>query len=114
MSRSLNVGLSALRTARASRSAVSALPALPVLLGRRPLSSSSFRAFATHSPSPIPGPGAGLDASAAGSRHAHETESGGGADLEQYKDYSKGPSALDKAAQMLFMTEILRGESEVA
>lgn len=28
----------------------------------------------------------------------------------RFPDYSKGPSALDKAAQMFFFTEILRGE----
>lgn len=27
-----------------------------------------------------------------------------------YPDYSKGPSALDKASQLFFFTEILRGE----
>lgn len=27
-----------------------------------------------------------------------------------YPDYSKGPSALDKAGQLFFFTEILRGE----
>lgn len=28
----------------------------------------------------------------------------------KYEDYSKGPSAIDKAAQLFFFTEILRGE----
>ena len=54
-----------------------------------------------------------LDASAPGSRHVGETEPGSGASKvlkEEYEDYSKGPSALDKAAQMFFFTEILRGE----
>lgn len=32
-----------------------------------------------------------------------------GADATKYPDYSKGPSALDKAAQLFFFTEILRG-----
>ena len=27
-----------------------------------------------------------------------------------YPDYSKGPSAVDKAAKLFFFTEILRGE----
>ena len=31
------------------------------------------------------------------------------AGLEPYPDYSKGPSALDKAAQLFFFTEIFRG-----
>jgi hypothetical protein len=30
--------------------------------------------------------------------------------MVQYPDYSKGPSALDKASQLFFFTEILRGE----
>lgn len=30
--------------------------------------------------------------------------------LQPYPDYSKGPSALDKASQLFFFTEILRGE----
>ena len=30
---------------------------------------------------------------------------------EKWPDYSKGPSALDKAAQLFFFTEIVRGES---
>lgn len=29
---------------------------------------------------------------------------------EPYPDYSKGPSAIDKAAQLFFFTEIFRGE----
>ena len=31
------------------------------------------------------------------------------ADATRFPDYSKGPSALDKAAQLFFFTEILRG-----
>lgn len=31
-------------------------------------------------------------------------------ELQPYPDYSKGPSALDKASQLFFFTEILRGE----
>lgn len=30
--------------------------------------------------------------------------------LQTYPDYSKGPSALDKASQLFFFTEILRGK----
>lgn len=32
-------------------------------------------------------------------------------EMRSYPDYSKGPSALDKASQLFFFTEILRGES---
>lgn len=31
-------------------------------------------------------------------------------EITTYPDYSKGPSALDKASQLFFFTEILRGE----
>jgi len=42
-----------------------------------------------------------------GSRHAGESDPNAG--LSQYPDYSKGPSALDKASQLFFFTEIFRG-----
>lgn len=50
----------------------------------------------------------------AGSRHTGEGQPGSAAAAkatEQYPDYSKGPSALDKASQLFFFTEIVRGES---
>jgi NADH dehydrogenase (ubiquinone) Fe-S protein 8 len=34
-------------------------------------------------------------------------------ELTSYPDYSKGPSALDKASQLFFFTEILRGELNI-
>lgn len=48
-----------------------------------------------------------------GSRHAGE-QAPGSVDAvkasQAYPDYSKGPSALDKASQLFFFTEIVRGE----
>lgn len=125
MSRSIQLGLSAFRTvaARPAR----ALPATQLPLLRRPLSTSPIRLLATPQTGPsvlptmppqTPGVTAGkhaLDWRDEGSRHAGETLSGHGAsdplkDMEEWKDYSKGPSAIEKASQMFFMTEILRGE----
>ena len=37
---------------------------------------------------------------------------GGPSTAAGYPDYSKGPSALDKASQLFFFTEIVRGEFE--
>lgn len=44
------------------------------------------------------------DAQFAQREHAQYPE-----EMTQYPDYSKGPSALDKASQLFFFTEILRG-----
>ncbi|CAO1622987.1 unnamed protein product [Parajaminaea phylloscopi] len=86
-------------------------------------SSSSFRHFASSPLSraverPMAGPtyvepkapqgpggveGATLDAQGAQVLRARAGEAA------QYPDYSKGPSAIDKAAQLFFFTEILRG-----
>lgn len=48
-----------------------------------------------------------------GSRHAGEETLAGKSVQTQYPDYSKGPSALDKASQLFFFTEIVRGMSAV-
>lgn len=48
-----------------------------------------------------------------GSRHSGEGEPGSAVAAkatEAWPDYSKGPSALDKASQLFFFTEIVRGE----
>ena len=45
-----------------------------------------------------------------GSRRKAETNPDSGLGMTGYPDYSKGPSALDKASQMFFFTEILRGK----
>ncbi|KAK1923468.1 hypothetical protein DB88DRAFT_528199, partial [Papiliotrema laurentii] len=73
---------------------------LPLPLLARPLSTSAPRLFATPttgpqrvSPGPIRSPPA---------KDAVVAE-------EAYPDYSKGPSAIDKAAQLFFFTEIVRG-----
>jgi NADH dehydrogenase (ubiquinone) Fe-S protein 8 len=50
----------------------------------------------------------------AGSRHVGDKPTSEGAlkgsGAEEWPDYSKGPSALDKASQLFFFTEIVRGE----
>lgn len=47
-----------------------------------------------------------MGASTMDAQMALKKETGG----RVYPDYSKGPSALDKASQLFFFTEILRGE----
>ena len=49
-----------------------------------------------------------------GSHHNAETDPNSGLGMTGYPDYSKGPSALDKASQMFFFTEILRGTSRLS
>ncbi|WRT69788.1 NADH-ubiquinone oxidoreductase 23 kDa subunit, mitochondrial [Kwoniella shivajii] len=55
------------------------------------------------------------NANSEGSRHEGEVSTSGGSSISssspasQYPDYSKGPSALDKASQLFFFTEIVRG-----
>lgn len=82
---------------------------LPALTASRPLSTSRLLNLAqpTTSPStlqsgPIKTPNP-KDAALAGIT-GKEQEGG-----VVYTDYSKGPSAIDKAAQLFFFTEILRG-----
>nr|XP_019003667.1 NADH-ubiquinone oxidoreductase 23 kDa subunit, mitochondrial [Kwoniella mangroviensis CBS 8507]OCF67128.1 NADH-ubiquinone oxidoreductase 23 kDa subunit, mitochondrial [Kwoniella mangroviensis CBS 8507] len=48
------------------------------------------------------------DAASEGSRHGNDQSAGTGV-ADQWPDYSKGPSALDKASQLFFFTEIVRG-----
>ncbi|GHJ88323.1 hypothetical protein NliqN6_4725 [Naganishia liquefaciens] len=91
------------------RASTSARVASPTLQLARSISFSPFRRFAQPTTSPdrlqsgpvkTPNP----------SQTANSTvENSGSAGGIQYEDYSKGPSALDKAAQLFFFTEILRG-----
>lgn len=93
----------------------------PLYNTHRSISFSALRAFATPSSStststspshlesgPIktPHPIEASTKTAASDAAAKKAEAGG----LVYEDYSKGPSALDKAAQLFFFTEILRGE----
>jgi NADH dehydrogenase (ubiquinone) Fe-S protein 8 len=86
----------------------------------RSLNTSSFFRFAqpTSSPpniqqgpikTPNPKAGALADASSSGSVQSAPASAPAQVGGLQYADYSKGPSALDKAAQLFFFTEILRG-----
>lgn len=99
------VGISTL--ARAARPAAASLPA-PFLLQRASLSSSAPRQLAT----PLD-PQTGPTDLGRAQRHATPAEKlKHQMDLET-PDYSKGPSALDKAASLFFFTEIVRGPSTV-
>lgn len=100
----------------------SSLRPLPLPLLARPLSTSAPRLFATPttgpqrvSPGPIRSPPAKdvLGLTGKDNRHKGDTEPDSEAVVaeEAYPDYSKGPSAIDKAAQLFFFTEIVRGES---
>lgn len=97
-----------------STSQLASLRFTPVV-GSRSFITSPFRSLATPttSPSPshiTPGPpktpnpadASNRDASHLGSREPEKAVTA---------DYSKGPSALDKASQLFFFTEILRGSS---
>ncbi|ORY34642.1 hypothetical protein BCR39DRAFT_513803 [Naematelia encephala] len=107
------------------RLSLSLSPSPLVTLGRT-LHTSPFRSFATPTTGPqrvTSGPpppasseatanaNAVKDASSPGSRSPGETTPGSASQLadSSYPDYSKGPSALDKASQLFFFTEILRG-----
>ena len=116
MSRSiLPIGHSLTRTALL-RFSPSPLP-LPL---QRHLSTSPRRLLATPqtgpqtvqsqpSRSPHPIDTSTKTAADSGSRHPGET-SPSASPATQWPDYSKGPSALDKASQLFFFTEIVRGE----
>jgi len=103
---------------------------LPALTAQRFLSQSSRSQLATPVTHPAP-PSAprdlksapknaalfprdvsGTDAQSPGSRHPGETEPGSAAAVQAtdaYPDYSKGQSAIEKAAHLFFFTEIIRG-----
>lgn len=82
----------------------------------RPLSTSSILRLATPVTGPTlikeqPNPQGSLnDVSTLNKQSAEAMHSSYPEELTQYPDYSKGPSALDKASQLFFFTEILRGE----
>ncbi|WWC92893.1 NADH-ubiquinone oxidoreductase 23 kDa subunit, mitochondrial [Kwoniella dendrophila CBS 6074] len=66
------------------------------------------------SPGPIKTPNpresALADSTTSGSQHqGHELSQTSSTAADQWPDYSKGPSALDKASQLFFFTEIVRG-----
>jgi len=99
---------------------VSHLAASPYLASRS-LNTSSFFRFAqpTTSPTkiqqgpirtPSPKDTALADAASSGSAQSAPASAPAQVGGLQYADYSKGPSALDKAAQLFFFTEILRGQ----
>lgn len=93
----------------------------PTLQLARSISFSPFRKFAQPSTSPdrlqsgpikTPNPTSTANSTAANPGSQRDASPMEPAQLGgiQYEDYSKGPSALDKAAQLFFFTEILRGE----
>jgi hypothetical protein len=105
------------------RAATPARVASPTLQLARSISFSPFRRFAqpTTSPdrlqtgpikTPNPSQTANSTAENAGSQRNASPEQPAQLGGIQFEDYSKGPSALDKAAQLFFFTEILRGECE--
>lgn len=89
------------------RASTSARVASPTLQLARSISFSPFRRFAQPTTSPDrlqSGPVKTPNPSQTANSTAENAGSIGG-----FEDYSKGPSALDKAAQLFFFTEILRG-----
>lgn len=103
------------------RASTSAHVASPTLQLARSISFSPFRKFAQPSTAPdrlqsgpikTPNPTSTANSTAAnpGSQRDASPEQPAQLGGIQYEDYSKGPSALDKAAQLFFFTEILRGE----
>ena len=115
MSRPLSLFNTSLRASSSLRRPVSALPRASVRFLATPTTGPQ-----TVSSGPIKTPHP-LDASTKsnadeGSRHAGEQQPGSAAAVkasQAYPDYSKGPSALDKASQLFFFTEIVRGESSL-
>lgn len=115
MSRPLSMFSSSLRASSSLRRPVTALARAPIRFLATPTTGPQ-----TVSSGPIKTPHP-LDASTktaadAGSRHAGEQAPGSAAAVkasQAYPDYSKGPSALDKASQLFFFTEIVRGESNL-
>ncbi|WVR07971.1 NADH-ubiquinone oxidoreductase 23 kDa subunit, mitochondrial [Kwoniella sp. DSM 27419] len=79
--------------------------------GRNPFAAKTGPNKLTPGPVKTPNPRETTTATAAseGSRHDGEVTSAGGAGADAWPDYSKGPSALDKASQLFFFTEIVRG-----
>jgi NADH dehydrogenase (ubiquinone) Fe-S protein 8 len=82
----------------------------------RPLTTSSILRLATPVTGPTlikeqPNPQGSLnDVSTLDKQSAEKMHSSYPEEFTAYPDYSKGPSALDKASQLFFFTEILRGE----
>jgi NADH dehydrogenase (ubiquinone) Fe-S protein 8 len=113
MSRPLSLFNTSLRASSSLRRPVSALPRASVRFLATP---STGPQTVSSGPIKTPHP---LDASTKtnadeGSRHVGEQQPGSAAAVkasQAYPDYSKGPSALDKASQLFFFTEIVRGGS---
>jgi len=111
MSRPISLFSSSLRASSSLRRPVSALGRAPVRFLATPTTGPQ-----TVSSGPIKTPHP-LDASTKsnqddGSRHGGEQTPGSAAAVkatQAWPDYSKGPSALDKASQLFFFTEIVRG-----
>ncbi|KAJ9092503.1 hypothetical protein QFC19_008716 [Naganishia cerealis] len=103
------------------RASTSAHIPSPTLQLARSISFSPFRRFAQPTSSPdrlqsgpikTPNPAQTANSTAAdpGSQRNASPEQPAQVGGIQYEDYSKGPSALDKAAQLFFFTEILRAD----
>jgi hypothetical protein len=113
MSRPISLFSSSLRASSSLRRPISALPRAPIRFLATP---STGPQTVSSGPIKTPHP---LDASTKtnkdeGSRHGGEQTPGSAAAVkatQAWPDYSKGPSALDKASQLFFFTEIVRGES---
>ncbi|GAA5831119.1 hypothetical protein JCM11251_005151 [Rhodosporidiobolus azoricus] len=99
------VGLATLRTAAARPAAT---PAAAFVLAARSFSSSPSARLAT----PLD-PQTGPTQVGRAPRHADTIQKARHAQALQTPDYSKGPSALDKAASLFFFTEIVRGMAVV-
>jgi hypothetical protein len=118
MSRPMTLFASSLRASSSLRRPIAASPSsLSLARSRTPVrflaTPSTGPQTVSSGPIKTPNP---LDASSktdldSGSRHSGESQPGSGSSSAiKYPDYSKGPSALDKASQLFFFTEIVRGE----
>jgi len=112
MSRPISLFSSSLRASSSLRRPISALPRAPIRFLATP---STGPQTVSSGPIKTPHP---LDASTKsnqdeGSRHIGEQSPESAAAVkatQAWPDYSKGPSALDKASQLFFFTEIVRGK----
>lgn len=130
MALSRNAGSGLLRLAltkhavAGSSSASSHLPLVQAAIRNQHHQTNTFRALSTSRilrlATPVTGPtqikeqpnpqGALNDVSTLDKQSAEKMHSTYDEELQPYPDYSKGPSALDKASQLFFFTEILRGK----
>lgn len=90
---------------------------IPLLAGRRTFATTGLARATSTTENPLPGSAAKAAQSAPGSLVGgrvgvvapSQALTEDWAIQREYPDYSKGPSALDKASKLFFFTEIMRG-----